>query len=78
MERASDQRHPNRRLRHWRVALQSGAFAAVLLAATMVAAQAGGLWEKLFTGQGPQRTEASGSSGSDTLATAHLRVEGMV
>jgi negative regulator of sigma E activity len=78
MERASDQRHPNRRLRHWRVALQSGAAAAVVLAATVVAAQAGGLWEKLFTGRDTQRTEAPGPPGSAAQATVQLRVEGMV
>jgi hypothetical protein len=68
-------RRPQRRAM---TALQEGAFAVVLLAATVVAAQAGGLLEKLFTGKEPQRTEAPGSPGSAALATVRLTVEGMV
>ena len=59
-------------------ALQRGAFVAVLLAATVVAAQAGGLLEQLITGKGTQRTEAPGPPGSAALATVRLTVEGMV
>lgn len=74
---ASERR--DRRPRHWTMtALQSGAFAVVLLAATMVAAQAGGLLERLFTGKGTQRTEAPGAPANATLATVHLTVDGMV
>lgn len=79
MERASERKYSDRRPQHWTVtALQSGAFAVVLLAATVVAAQAGGLLEKLFTGKGTPRTEAPGSSASAALATVRLTVEGMV
>ena len=49
-----------------------------VLAATVVAAQAGGLWEKLFTGQRAQRVEAPGTPGGAALATVRLTVEGMV
>jgi len=59
-------------------ALRSGAFAVVMLAATVVAAQAGGLLERLLTGKGTQRTEAPGSLGSAALTTVRLAVEGMV
>ncbi len=49
-----------------------------MLAATVVAAQAGGLLERLLTGKGTQRTEAPGSLGSAALTTVRLAVEGMV
>jgi len=76
---ASERRDPDRWPQRRAVAaLRSGAFAVVLLAATVVAAQAGGLLEKLFTGKGTQRTEAPGPPGSTALATVHLTVEGMV
>jgi hypothetical protein len=74
MERAYDRRH----LRHRRLALQCGAFTAVLVAATVLAANAGGLLERLLTGKESQRTEAPGSPGSGALATARLTIEGMV
>lgn len=76
---ASARRDPNRRPQRRAVAiLRKGALAVVLLAAAVVAAQAGGLLEKLFTGQGTQRTEAPGPPGSAALATVRLTVEGMV
>lgn len=79
MECASEQRYSDRRpQRHAVVALRRGVLAAVLLAATVVAAQAGGLLEKLFTGKGTQHTEASGPPGSAALATVRLTVEGMI
>ena len=79
MEGISERKYPDRRPRRRAMAaLQRGTFAAVVLAVTMVAALAGGLWEKLFTGQGTQRTEASGPSGGGALGTVHLHVEGMV
>ncbi|MGH8064187.1 MAG: hypothetical protein ACRERE_02895 [Candidatus Entotheonellia bacterium] len=79
MQGISERKYPDRRTRRRAVAtLRKGALAGVLLAVTMVAVQAGGLWEKLFTGQGTQRTAASGPSGSGALGTVHLRVEGMV
>ena len=79
MECASARRDPNRRRQRRAVAiLGKGALAVVLLAATVVAAQAGGLLEKFFTGKGTQRTEAPGPPGSAALATVRLTVEGMV
>jgi hypothetical protein len=79
MAYASARRDRDRQPRPWRTtALQSAALAVVLLAATVVAAQAGGLLERLFTGKGAQRTEAPGASAGATLATVHLTVEGMV
>jgi ferric-dicitrate binding protein FerR (iron transport regulator) len=76
---ASERRDPDRRPQRRAVAaLRSGAFAAVLLAAAVVTAQAGGLLEKLFTGKGTQRTEAPGPPGSAALATVRLTVDGMV
>ena len=79
MECASERKYPDRRPQCRAVAaLQRGALAAVLLAATVVSAQAGGLLEKLFTGKELQRTEAPGSPGSAALATVRLMVEGMV
>ena len=79
MQGICERKYQDRRLRRRAmVALQRGTLAAVVLAATVVAAQAGGLWEKLFTGKGTQRTEAPGSPGSAALATVRLTVEGMV
>ena len=79
MEGISEREYLDRRPRRRAMAaLQGGAFAVVLLAATVVATQAGGLLEKLFTGKEPQRTEAPGPPGSAALATVRLTVEGMV
>ena len=76
---ASARRDPDRRPERRAVAiLRTGALAVVVLAATVVAAQAGGLWEKLFTGQRTQRMEVPGSPGSAALATVRLTVDGMV
>jgi ferric-dicitrate binding protein FerR (iron transport regulator) len=76
---ASERKYPDRRPRRRAVAILRGeAFAAVLLAAAVVTAQAGGLLEKLFTGKGTQRTEAPGPPGSAALATVRLTVDGMV
>jgi hypothetical protein len=76
---ASARRDPDRRPQRRAVAiLRNGALAVVVLAATVVAAQAGGLLEKLFTGKEPQRPEAPGPPGSAALATVRLTVDGMV
>lgn len=76
---ASARTDPDRRPQRRGVAiLRKGAFAVVVLAATVATAQAGGLLEKLITGKGSQRTEVSGVPGSAVLATVRLTVEGMV
>ena len=79
MECASEWRDPDRRPQHRAVvALQRGAFAALVLVTAVVTAQAGSLLEKLFTGKGTPGTEAPGSPGGAALATVRLTVEGMV
>lgn len=79
MRHASRRAHPDRRSRHWAVTiLGRGVLATVLLVATAVDGQAGGLFDRLFAGKEPQRSEASPSQGNVPLATVHLRVEGMV
>jgi len=50
----------------------------MLLVATVTAAQAGGLFEKLFTGREAQRADTPRPQGSAPLATVRLSVEGMV
>ena len=50
----------------------------MLLVAGVTAAQAGGLFERLFTGEGQKRSEAPPSQVSAPLATVRLSVEGMV
>ncbi len=79
MKRASDRVRPDRWPRRWAVTtLDGGIFAAVLLVAIVTAAQAGGLFERLFTGKDSQRSEAPRPQGSTPLATIRLNVEGMV
>ncbi|MGH8057586.1 MAG: hypothetical protein ACREOH_10185 [Candidatus Entotheonellia bacterium] len=79
MEAISAREYPDRRpQRRAMAALQGGAFVVVLLAATVIAVQAGGLLEKLLTGKERQRTEAPGHPGSAAQATVRLTVEGMV
>jgi hypothetical protein len=79
MEGVAAREYPDRRPRRRAVtALRGGAFVVVLLAATVVTAQAGGLFEKLFTGKGTPGTEAPRPPGSAALATVRLTVEGMV
>lgn len=79
MRCASDNVDPDRRpLRHLATALQRGIFATILLVATVTAAQAGGLFEKLFTGKEAQRADTPQPQGSAPLATVRLSVEGMV
>lgn len=57
--------------------MNSGIFATLLLVATVTAAPAAGLFEKLFTSKTAPRTEAP-SQGNAALATVRLTVEGMV
>ena len=79
MEGISERKYPDRRPRRRAMAaLQGGAFAVVMLAATVVTSQAGGLLEKLITGKGTPGPEAPAPPGSAAQATVRLTVEGMV
>lgn len=79
MTRAFHMAHAGQRLlRLAIIVLSGGVLAAALLVVTATAAQAGGLFEKLFTGKEAQRAETPRPQGSIPLATIRLNVEGMV
>jgi len=65
--------------RRWPAAvLGGGVMAVVLLVATVVGGEAGGLFDWLFTGKRTQGSQAPQPQGSTPLASVLLRVEGMV